>query len=43
MDATDPAMSMAFEIDDPEYPEEWVYDEDGRPKCTAFKGKSEED
>jgi hypothetical protein len=27
--------SMAFDIDDDEYPTEWVIDEDG-PRCTAF-------
>lgn len=29
--------SMGFDIDDPEYPTEWIYDEDGDPTCTAFK------
>lgn len=28
--------SMAFGKDDPEYPKEWIYGEDGQPKCTAF-------
>ena len=28
--------SLAYHIDDPEYPDEWVYDADGNPCCTAF-------
>ena len=28
--------TMAFSIDDAEYPTEWVYDKDGTPCCTAF-------
>jgi len=27
---------MAFDIDDPKYPKEWVQDERG-PRCTAFE------
>ncbi len=23
------------DVDDPEYPKEWVYGEDGKPMCTA--------
>lgn len=30
------ADTFAFDITDPRYPKEWVYDKDGRPKCTAF-------
>ena len=30
------ADTFAFEITDPKYPKEWVYDKDGRPSCTAF-------
>ena len=30
------AGTFAFEITDPKYPKEWVYDKDGRPCCTAF-------
>ena len=35
-------LSRSFwcEIDDDDYPEEWCYDEKGKPTCTAFK-KSE--
>lgn len=29
--------SMAFSIGDPEYPKEWVFDENNCPKCLAFK------
>lgn len=28
--------TMAFNVSDPEYPAEWIYDQDGRPCCTAF-------
>lgn len=30
------ARTMAYEIDHPKYPAEWIR-EDGRPKCTKFK------
>lgn len=30
------AASMAYRIDDPNYPKEWVYGRDGAPKCTAY-------
>ena len=26
-------------VDDPKYPKEWVYGDDGQPTCTAFKVK----
>ena len=29
-------MSMAFDVDEEGYPEEWQYGEDGEPKCTKF-------
>lgn len=29
------ARSFAHDIDEPEYPREWIYDTDG-PRCTAF-------
>lgn len=32
--------TMAWNIDDPEYPEEWQY-KDGEPVCTAFKSRDE--
>src|SRR5689334_13679238 len=28
--------SFLYDIKDKEYPEEWVYDDSGRPTCTAF-------
>ena len=31
------AYSMIYNVDDPEYPHEWQYGEDGQPICTAFK------
>ena len=30
------AATMAYNLDDQEYPQEWTYDKDGRPCCTAF-------
>ena len=30
------ADTFAFEIDDQNYPKEWVYGRDGKPCCTAF-------
>lgn len=29
--------SFCFDIDDPQYPNEWQYGADGQPKCTAFE------
>lgn len=31
--------TAAFGIEDPEYPKEWTYGDDGQPICTAFDGK----
>ena len=31
------AATMAFDVDDDNYPAEWQYGEDGQPKCTAFE------
>ena len=28
--------TMFYQVDDPEYPKEWRYDENDRPVCTAF-------
>lgn len=28
--------SMCYSVDEPEYPEEWIYDENDRPTCTAW-------
>lgn len=30
------ADTMAFAVDDPQYPSEWQYGKDGQPCCTAF-------
>lgn len=30
-------MTFLHDIDDPEYPKEWVYDKEGYPSCTAFE------
>ncbi len=32
-------LTMAYRVDDPDYPEEWCYDSDDNPVCTAFKKK----
>ena len=29
-------LTFALRVDDPEYPEEWTYDDAGQPICTAF-------
>ena len=31
------SRTMIYEINEKEYPEEWQYDENNRPCCTAFK------
>lgn len=31
--------SLCYNIDEPEYPVEWIYDENGKPTCTKFKKK----
>ena len=31
------SRTMIYEIEDPEYPREWIYDKDGQPICTAFE------
>jgi hypothetical protein len=28
--------SMCYDVDDPKYPKEWIYGDDGTPKCTQF-------
>lgn len=30
------ADTFAYEVNDPAYPKEWVQDEPGGPRCTAF-------
>lgn len=29
-------MTMAYDVEDEEYPEEWIIGQDGQPTCTAF-------
>ena len=29
--------AMCFDVDDPQYPEEWTYDWNGEPTCTGFQ------
>lgn len=29
--------SMCYTIKDEEYPKEWIYNEEGKPTCTAYK------
>jgi hypothetical protein len=29
-------LTHFHEIDEPEYPNEWIYDDEGKPTCTAF-------
>lgn len=31
--------TMAYDVDDPEYPDAWCYGQDGQPQCTAFHSK----
>jgi len=31
--------SMAFDLDDKEYPKEWIHDKNGCPTCTKFEVK----
>jgi hypothetical protein len=31
------AAALAWDVDDPDYPGEWVYDGEGQPSCTAFE------
>ena len=31
------ALSMAFDVSNPEYPKEWIYGDDNKPTCTAFE------
>lgn len=30
------AATFCYDITDPKYPKEWVYGNDGQPKCTAY-------
>jgi len=33
------SKTLIFKINDPQYPDEWQYNENGEPVCTAFKSK----
>lgn len=35
--------SLAFSIDDDAYPDEWTYNDNGEPICTAFKYEIDEE
>jgi hypothetical protein len=32
-----PGLTMGMDTDDPNYPQEWKFDSDGVPTCTAFE------
>lgn len=32
-----PDLAMLYEISDPKYPKQWVFDADGRPTCKEFE------
>ncbi|MEI6155333.1 MAG: hypothetical protein WCQ90_14740 [Deltaproteobacteria bacterium] len=31
------AATLSYLVTSPSYPDEWTYDEDGKPICTKFK------
>lgn len=31
------SRTLMHDVEDPEYPEEWTYDSEGNPTCTAFQ------
>ena len=33
-------LAMCFYTDDPNYPQEWTYDDAGKPTCTAFEERA---
>jgi hypothetical protein len=33
--------TMVHDVNDPEYPKEWVYDDEGVPKCTEFEKRED--
>lgn len=35
------AKTMIYDIGDPEYPKEWVQNEQGEPRCTKFKSRGQ--
>lgn len=32
-------MAMAYNVENPAYPREWIYGSDGQPSCAAFSDK----
>ncbi|MCJ2089898.1 hypothetical protein MKK88_28495 [Methylobacterium sp. E-005] len=36
-----PGKAMACDVRDAAYPTAWVYGDDGQPRCTAFRDKSQ--
>lgn len=32
--------AWAYEVDESQYPREWIFDDDGVPKCTVFAAKT---
>lgn len=35
------ARTMAYDKDDPKYPKQWIYDNEGDPVCTSFAERGE--
>lgn len=33
------ASTIIYNVDNPNYPKEWTFDDNGRPICTAFEEK----
>lgn len=31
------SRTLMHSIDEPEYPKEWIYDEEGKPTCTSYQ------
>lgn len=34
--------TMLYDVNDDNYPKEWIYDNDGCPTCTAFEDEEQE-
>lgn len=30
-------FTMCYDVNEPEYPEEWIYNDQGKPVCSSFK------
>lgn len=35
-------LTFIYDAEDEKYPEQWIYDETGKPKCTAFVNEGDE-